>query len=225
MTALLVARVSLMRLVRMPRLSLALVPWLLIAIAGALAARGGAGVDRAMLGTYGAFVLPLASYGVVGAIVGPGGMKKAVRELVSLGGDRTRAALGATLASVAASAVLGAILGAMVCAIAHRPGDPPLGADLFASTWVGALGGVAYGALFCAGASLGSGRMRSGMLAVDWIFGGGGVGAFVAPRGHLRALLGGPLCGDLSARVSFGVLLAMALVWGLVALRSGRKIA
>lgn len=224
MTLALVTRLALVRIVRLPRLSLGLLPWLLVTLAAAWVARRGAGVDRAMLGTFGAFVLPLACYAVVGAVVGPEGLKRAVQKLVSLGGDRTVAALGTTLASVLASSVAGALFGALTCAISHRPGDPPLALDLFASTWVGALGGAAYGALFTAGAAFGRGRLRSAFLMFDWILGAGGVGVFLMPRGHLRALLGGPLAAGLGARASFGVLLVLVLGWGLVAVRAGRKL-
>jgi hypothetical protein len=168
-----------------------------------------------MRGSFGRFVLPLLEYGIVGAAVGGTGMRRGIRGLVGLGSSPRRAAFVTAVVASAACAIAGGLLAAIVCALAHGPADPPLGTDLFASTWIGALGGAAYGAYFSAGSAIGKGgTVRGVFLALDFIVGSGaGVGAALVPRGHVVALLGGPLVADLSQRASSVILVAVLGLW------------
>lgn len=222
------ARVPVARLTRTRRTWLVIAAWALVAIVGAVLvrARGNtSGADHVMRGSFGRFVLPLLEYGIVGATVGGAGMRRGIRGVVGLGSSPRRAALATAMVASAACAVVGGALAAIVCALAHGPADPPLGADLFASTWIGALGGAAYGAYFAAGSAIGkAGSMRGVFLAADFLIGSGsGVGAALVPRGHVVALLGGPLVADLPRRASSVLLVALVALWlGIVALVTRR---
>lgn len=222
------ARVPIARLTRTRRTWLVIASWAFVAIIGAVLVRtrgSTAGADHVMHGSFGRFVLPLLEFGVVGATIGGMGMRKGIRGVVGLGSSPRRAALVTAIVASVACAIVGGVLAAVVCAIAHGPADPPLGADLFASTWIGALGGAAYGAYFAAGSSLGkTGALRGVFLAADFLIGSGaGVGAAFVPRGHVVALLGGPLVADLPQRASSALLLAITVSWlGVVALAARR---
>lgn len=222
------ARVPIARLTRTRRTWLIIAAWAIVAIIGAVLvrARGNtSGADHVMRGSFGRFVLPLLEYGVVGAAIGGTSLRRGIRGLVGLGSSPRRAALATAVVAAIACAVVGGVLAAVVCAVAHGPADPPLGADLFASTWIGALGGAAYGAYFAAGSAIGKGGTARGVfLAADFIIGSGaGVGAALVPRGHVVALLGGPHVADLSQRASSVLLVVLVLFWlGVVALVARR---
>ena len=222
------ARVPLARLTRTRRTWLVIASWVIVALIGAVLVRtkgNTSGADHIMRGSFGRFVLPLLEFSVVGAAVGGMGMRKGIRGVVGLGSSPRIAALATALVASAACAVVGGLLAAIVCAVAHGSADPPLGADLFASTWIGALGGAAYGAYFCAGSAIGkTGTVRGVFLAADFIVGSGaGVGAALVPRGHIVALLGGPLVADIPQRASSVLLLVITVLWlGVVALAARR---
>lgn len=224
MTALL-ARVPLLRLARTPRAWMPILGWTLVAIVSAIALRSRmAGADHVLRGTFGVVVLPLAIYGVVGATFGAGGLKKSIRGVVGLGASPRAAAFASVLVAVLASAVVGALLAALTCAIAHSPGDAPLGRDVATSTWIGGLGGAAYAAYFSVGAAIGKGSMRSALVAVDWILGSaGGVGAVLVPRGHVLSLLGGAMPAEVSQRGSSALLLIMVVMFGALAVWIARR--
>lgn len=222
------ARVPIARLTRTRRPWLVIASWTVVAIIGAVLVRvhgNTSGADHVMRGSFGRFVLPLLEYGVVGAAVGGTGVRRGIRGLVGLGSPPRPAALATAVVASAACAIIGGILAAIVCAVAHGPADPPLGADLFASTWISALGGAAYGAYFAAGASIGkSGAVRGVFLAADFLIGSStGIGAALFPRGHVVALLGGPLVAELPQRASSVLLVGITVLWlGVVALAARR---
>jgi hypothetical protein len=218
---LVLARIPALRLLRTPRAWLAIVAWALLAIVVALSTRASgstSGADHVMRGTFAFLVLPLVAYGVVGATLGGAGLRRGIRGVVSLGAAPRTAALATVLVAMATAAVLCGLLAVAVCALAHGPQDPPLAADLIASLWVSALGGAAYAAYFSMGSAIGKGAMRGVFLALDWIIGGGaGVGALITPRGHVTALLGGPLCADLSLRASSVMLVVLTVLYASLA--------
>lgn len=222
------ARVPIARLTRTRRTWLVIAAWAIVAIVAAILvrARGNtSGADHVMRGSFGRFVLPLLAYAIVGAAIGGTGLRRGIRGLVGLGSSPRRAAVATAVVASAACAVVGGLLAAIVCAIAHGPADPPFGADLFASTWIAALGGAAYGAYFAAGSAIGkTGAVRGVFLAADFIVGSGaGIGAALVPRGHVVALLGGPHVADLSQRASSVLLLAITVSWlGVVAIAARR---
>jgi hypothetical protein len=224
---LILARVPALRLLRTRRAWFPVVAWVLLGMASALVVRahgGTNGADHVMRGAFGFLVLPLISYAIVGAALGGTGLRRGIRGVVALGAAPRSAALASIGVAVAFAAVVCALAAVLVCALAHGASDPPLSRDLPASLWIGALGGGAYAAYFSAGAAIGKGWLRGVFLAVDWIVGSGaGVGAIFTPRGHVQALLGGPLCAELSQRTSSVLLLVVLLAYAGLALLLTRK--
>ncbi len=210
------ARVPALRLARTKRAWLPVAGYALLSVSIAFAAGrsgGASGTDHMMRGTFRWLIVPLVAYAVVSAALGGMGLKRAVRGVVFLGAQPRRAALETVLVASIASAVVTGALAFAVTLLSHGATDAPLASDLFSSTWVSALGGLAYGAYFCAGSAIANGTPRGLFLAFDWIAGSGtGVLAFFTPRAHLAALMGGPLCADLSARTSSVVLVVSVLV-------------
>ncbi len=224
---LVLARVPAARLLRTPRGWLPILAWTLLAIASAVVARSrgsASGADHVMRGSFAFLVLPLLSYATVGAVLGAGGLRRAIRGTVALGAEPRRAALASVGVAVVSAAVLSGLLAVLVCAVAHGSQDPPLASDLPTSLWVGALGGGAYAAYFCGGSAIGKGTMRGVFLALDWIVGAGsGFGALFTPRGHVQSLLGGPLCADISQRASSLALVAILCSYAALALLLTRR--
>jgi hypothetical protein len=189
-----------------------------IGLAFAARARGAAhAADHVLIGTYGALILPLLAYAIVGAALGARSLSAAGAPLVAFGAAPRRVAATHLVVAIGACAVPCAVLAAAVAIIAHGPGDPPLLRDAFTSAYAGALGGAAYAAWFGLGASFGArGGGRAVLLAADWLLDGlGGFVAVVTPRAHLRNLLGGVPPVDLSERASAVALLALTLACGL----------
>lgn len=224
---LLLARIPMLRLVRSPRAWFPILAWTLLAIVVALTARArGAtnGADHVMRGTFAFLVLPLVSYGVVGATLGRAGLRRGIGGVVALGAAPRTAALASVGVAIVTSAALSGVLAAVVCALAHGSQDPPLAADMISSLGVGVLGGAVYGAYFSAGSAIGKGAMRGVFLALDWVIGGGaGAGALILPRGHVTSLLGGPLCAELSQRASSVVLVMLLLIYASLAVLFVRR--
>jgi len=225
------ARLPLARLVRTPRPLLVVAAWCAVAVAFALLARSGGaahGADHALVGAYGALVLPLLAYAVVGATLDARSLAASGVPLVAFGAAPTRVA-GVTLAvAAAATALLGALLACAVAVIAHGSSDPPLARDALVSAYAGALGGAAYASWFALGASFGRrGGGRAVLLVVDWVLGAtGGAAALVTPRAHVQNLLGGVPPLGLSERASATGLVVIGAVCALWAVRraaSGRS--
>jgi hypothetical protein len=223
------ARAPIARLVRTPRALVALGGWCLLALGFALAtrARGSThGADHALLEAYGALVLPLIGYALVGAVVGPRSLRASAAPLASFGASPAAAAAVTAAVAVVACSVLGAALAAGVALLAHGTDDPPRAFDALTSAYAGALGGAAYAALFAMGASFGKrGGGRAVLLVADWLFGAGSAAtALVTPRGHLRNLLGGASPMGWSGRASAVALVVLALGCLLVAVRRSRSL-
>ncbi len=137
------ARPSLARVFRTPRALLALGAWGVLALGFALAARsrGSAnGADHVLVGAYGALILPLLAYTLVGAVLGARSLAASTTPLVRFGASPTRAAAVTVGVAVGAGVVAGALLAALVAVVAHGSGDPPVAGDALASAYVGALG-------------------------------------------------------------------------------------
>ena len=221
------ARVPALRLVRTPRAWAPILLWTVVAIVIAIAARStgsATGASHVMRGTFAFLVLPLVTYAIVGAVLGTAGLRQGIRGVVALGAEPRQAALASVGVAVAAAMAACGVLAALVCVLAHGAHDPPLASDLPTSLWVGALGGGAYAAYFCAGAAIWKGRLRGVFLAFDWIVGGGaGFGALFTPRGHVLSLLGGVPCAELSQRASSVVLVGLLGVYAAVAVGLTRR--
>lgn len=215
------------RLLRMRRGRLTLIGWMLFIVIAALHSRSTGQIGPAshlLRGAFGYLVLPLLVFGIVSAGLGGGGLIGSIRGVVSLGADRRRAAAGTVASLVGASALASALVGALACALAHGPGDPPLASDLVATFGVTLLGGATYAAYFCAGSSVGKGALRSVLLVLDWVLGAPrGLGSVLVPRGHLMSLLGDRPSFELSTRASSVALLVLVFVYGVLAIRLGRR--
>ena len=115
-----------------------------------------------------------------------------VEELARHGANRRQLVLGLSLASAAALALGGAFLAALAVVVTRAPADPKLVSDLTVSSWIGALGGVAYAACFSFGStffSRGGGRFWA--LVLDFTLGAGTTAvALPWPRAHVSNLLG-----------------------------------
>lgn len=195
--------------------------WVLLSLAGAVAARlqsgSGHGVDRAVGGTFGPLLLPLLSLASLSLLCPEGTLAEAARPLVLLGAPLRRASLALGLAVVTLAATSAGVVAALVVAIAHSPGDAPLLLDLASTAGVSALGGAAYASYFLLGYAF-LGRSGGGILFVlDFLAGGLGAGSLFTPRGHLRALLGGPLAAHLPPQTSSVLLVVMMVVFLLLA--------
>jgi hypothetical protein len=221
------ARPPLARIVRGPRVWVAAGAWCALALVLAeVTRRSGAahGADHVLVDTYGALVVPLLAYALVGAAVASQSLRASTAPLVTFGAAPVRAAAAAIAVTAVLSALSCAILGVAVALIAHGSADPPRVHDALASAYAGALGGGAYASYFALGASFGKkGGGRSLFLVADWILGATtGAGALATPRAHLRSLLGGAPPLDLSERVSAMALVGLAVVYALVATRRSR---
>jgi hypothetical protein len=221
------ARPPVTRLLRTGRSQVVVGGWVVIALVFALAARSGGSshaADHVLLEAYGPLVLPLLSYALVGAVLGSRSLSSSTAPLVAFGAAPWRAVALALVVAAAACAVAGALLAAGVDVLAHGPADSPLARDGVASAYAGGLGGAAYAAWLGLGASFGKrGGGRLVFLVVDWVLGASdGAAALATPRGHVRNLLGGMPPMDLSERASGVALVALAMVWALIALWRAR---
>lgn len=215
------------RLKRNRRLWVAAGAWCALGIVMAAAARsrGAAhGADHVLVGAYGALVLPLLAYVLVGATLGARSMSAAAAPLVALGATPMRAAAAEVAVAAGGCALVGGALAAVIAVVAHGVADPPAVRDAMASAYAGGLGGVAYAAWFAAGAGFGRwGGGRTALLLVDWVLGATGGGcALLTPRVHVRNLLGGMPPMGLSERASAVGLAVIAVACTVVATRRAR---
>ena len=222
------ARVPVTRLARTPRSWVPIAAWLALGLAlAALARSEGApnGADHVLVGAFGAFVVPLLAYTLVGGCIGGGSLRASVASTVAFGAPPARSAAVTVGLGVLVAAGLCAALGAVLAAVAHGVDDPPVARDVLTSAYAGALGGAAYAALFALGASLGRrGGGRAMMLVADWILGSNDSAvALLAPRAHLRNLLGGSPPWGMGERGSAVALLVLTLVLAAVAVRRVRR--
>lgn len=222
------ARVPVARLARTPRSWLPVAAWTLLGVAVALLARSESapnGADHVLVGAFGAYVVPLLAYAIVGGAIGGGSLRGSVAPTVAFGAPPARSAAVTVGLAVLVAAGLCAGLGAVLAAVAHGVDDPPIARDALTSAYAGALGGAAYAAWFAVGASFGRrGGGRAVLLVADWILGSNdGAIALLTPRGHLRNVLGGAPPWGLSERGSAVALLVMVGVLAVVAVRRVRR--
>lgn len=182
---------------------------------------GSHGADLVLPEIFGAVVVPLLVFGVVGATVLQGSLRASIRPLTAIGASGTNAAL----ASVLVAAIFGAVVcGGLGAALVPISGSPvPFRADMIASAWVSALGAAAYASFFALGATFGrKGGGRAALLLVDWFLGSSPGIDVVTPRAHLRNLLGGAPLAHVSQTASAVTLGAFALVCLAISVRRAR---
>jgi hypothetical protein len=218
------ALIHVKRFLRTRRAWGAVLAWLLLAIAIGLAAGAkSTGISGALVSTHANTALPFLAYAVVGGIVSPKGMGASVWNLGLLGLGTRRAATSLVLAALGMGAFFGLISSALICFLGHGAMDPPLAHDLFVTSWVGALAGAAYGALFMLGSSFFRGAGRAAIFALDWILGSSGVFALFLPHGHVASLFGGEPAFEMSQRQSSIALVLIAVLASLWAVRRGSR--
>jgi hypothetical protein len=222
------ARLPLARLARTPRWLLVIAAWCAAAVAFALVAHSGGaahGADHALVDAYGALVLPLLAYAVVGAMLDARSLAASGAPLVAFGAPPARVAAVTLGVAAAAAALMGASVAAVVAVVAHGGSAPPPGRDALVSAYAGALGGAAYAAWFALGASFGRrGGGRAVLLVVDWVLGAsGGAAALATPRAHVRNLLGGAPPLGWSERASAVALVAVGALCAAWAVRRARR--
>jgi hypothetical protein len=222
------ARLPVARLARTPRSWLPVAAWTLLGVAMAVLARSESapnGADHVLVGAFGALVVPLLAYAIVGGAIGGGSLRASVAPTVALGAAPARSAAVTVGFAVLVAAGMCACVGAVLAGVAHGVDDPPVARDALVSAYAGALGGAAYAALFALGASFGRrGGGRAVLLVADWIMGSNSTAlALLVPRGHLRNLLGGAPPWALSERGSATALLVFALAFTFVAVRRTRR--
>jgi hypothetical protein len=223
-----VALAPALRIVRTRTMGLTLGGWAALALAVAWLARADDtphGASHVLLGVFGRVVLPLMTYAIVGAAVGPRSLRASIRPLVAFGASPLAAGIGVIAVAAVASAVAGAALAAIVAAIAHGPGDPARAFDAAASAYAAGLGAAAYAAFFAFGATFGRrGGGRAVLLFADAFLGAQtGAAALFVPRGHLRNLLGGAPPMNLPEPASAAALALLAIAFTALALRRVRR--
>jgi hypothetical protein len=222
------ARVPVARLSRTPRSWLPIAAWTLLGLAMAAVARAEAapnGADHVLVGAFGALLVPLLAYAIVGGTIGGGSLRSSIAPTVAFGAPPARSAAVTVLFAGLVAACACAGLGAIVAAVAHGVDDPPVARDAMTSAYAGALGGAAYAAFFALGASFGRrGGGRAALLVADWLLGSNSSAlALITPRGHLRNLLGGSPPWGLGERGSGVALIGLAVFLALVTVRRSRR--
>lgn len=165
--------------------------------------------DNALLGVTLGLCIPFLGWRLASRLVGPD-FTAASAPLARIGIDRKRLALGWALYLSVVLAAAGAILGGLTTVLGqYHPASLP--ANTLTSAWVGALGGLTYGAYFASARRLGP-RVGAAALLADWILGSGmGFMAAPWPRAHLRSLLGGEAVLGATQPVSAVVLVLLCL--------------
>lgn len=221
------ARLPTARLVRTRRAALPLLGWCIVSFGATLLSRsaGSSSVDRALLGAFVPFVMPLVTYAIASAALGGEGVVAATRPLVRFGASPRASALVAGLVASAACAIVCGAIGALLALAAHNAADPPLVRDAMLAAYGASLGGAAHGAFFVLGSALGGrGGGRGVALVVNWLFGSSpGWASILVPYTHSRSLLGGAPAVTLTQPASawaLGVIVVVSLA--LAALRVRR---
>lgn len=170
-------------------------------------------------------VVPLLAYLSFDAALAGQAFEQAINPLARHGGSGREAAVGASFCVCVLLAGYGAALGALTVLVSRDGGDVRLVADAWASSWIGAVAGLAYGAWYTLASTLGKrGGGRITFLLTDWVLGASaGFLAVPFPRAHIRNLLGGTPAVELSqAAALVALVLGSALAWCLGAVRLRR---
>ncbi len=201
----------------------ALAAVLVVVVRGALERTAdSSGADHTLLDVALPIMMPLALYGLFESVHRRRRTAALLAPLARHGADRHGLAAGAWLVLGGASVLTSATLAALAV-LASANGRTGLGADVWASTWGGALVGAAYAGLFGVGSRWGrAGRLW--LLFGDWLFGSGsGFLALPWVRGHARNLLGGEAVLWTSPAVASAALVALGLLGFLLSAKRGPR--
>lgn len=192
-----------------------LLPWLMgLAVAWLARARG---VDSILGAPIGLF-LPLHVLSLVRRTTGATGIAVASHEFAEVGIPRRTIAGGIVVVAMAESALTCGVFGALFGLLSHATSH-----DMLICLWSCALAGSAYAALFTLGSSFFRGRASAAMFVLDALLGGPTAMGAIMPRAHLTSLLGGPAVAHLSGRGSCVALVALCIVFGLLAVLRGTR--
>ncbi|HYO94490.1 MAG TPA: hypothetical protein VER33_08250 [Polyangiaceae bacterium] len=181
--------------------------------------------DMALVHITFGLVVPLLAYLSFDAALAGQAFEQAVNPLARHGGSGREAAVGASFCVCVLLVGYGAALGALTVLVSRGGGDARVLADAWASSWIGAVAGLAYGAWYTLASTLGKrGGGRIGLLLTDWVLGAStGFLAVPFPRAHIRSLLGGTPALDWSQTAGLvALVLGSALAGSLGAARLRR---
>ena len=198
----------------------ALAFWLVLAVAFAAAARASAGATSVL--AFGALMLPMLVFTVVGRTVGVKGLTLRTQALSAMGASRVQAAVSHLVVAAIASALVAGVSAVVFLALAHTAKDPALGKDLLATFVAATVCGATYATYFALGSTFRSGLGRSLFLGLDWILGGTAGLELVFPRAHLRSLLGGTNVASLRPSTSLVTLVVLAILFGVLSILRAR---
>jgi hypothetical protein len=170
-------------------------------------------VDVVLIGVVFGVAVPLATWLRASFILRGERLSAFVEGLGVYGFDRRQLALGVWLC-LAIPSVLSAIgLSLLGLVLGYGGLSAEAFGDAATTTWIAALGAVAYSTLFFVVSTLGrSLSLGLGVLLVDWLLGSGSsVVALPFPRAHLGNLLGGSAPVDLLQWQSALFLLVLSL--------------
>ncbi len=204
------------RIFRTRRAALPLLGWCIVAFGATLLARraSASSVDRALLGAFAPFVMPLIAYALASAALGGEGVVSAARPLVRFGASPRASALAAGLVASLASAIVCGVVGSLLVVAAHNAVDPPIARDVALTAYASSLGGAAHAAFFVLGSAIGArGGGRAVALVLNWLFGASpGWISILVPYTHSRSLLGGAPAVTFSQPESAWALAAILVV-------------
>jgi hypothetical protein len=181
--------------------------------------------DKALEGIAFGIALPLVAYGISMRSFSKNRIDVSLAEIARHGGSRRGGVAGSILVVVVSSALCGALFGAIAVVVTRAPHDGLLVRDAFTSSWIGALGGVAYATYFSLGSQFGSaGGGRFWFLMLDWVVGSGtSAMSLPLPRAHIENLIGAPaVMGFPQWSGTLGLWLISFVCFGLAVLRAPR---
>lgn len=199
----------------------ALAVWVLTALVLASVSRASVGAQGVL--SFGALMLPMLTFTIVGRVVGTRGLVVRATEFARMGASRSSTAAAHVAVAVGLSALFAAVLGVLFVIVAHREGDPALTHDLPATFAASFVCGATYAAYFAWGSTFRDGMGRSLFLGLDFVLGGASGLSLLLPRAHLRSLLGGENAGALRPGASMLAVVVLAVVFGSLAVLRAKR--
>jgi len=175
-------------------------------------------VDRALDGTF-HLLVPLLTLGIVSQVCGRTNLRDMTWRAARFGIARRDVALGLLASAALAAALLSALTAVAAVLAASSAATGPMGRDVFQSVWIAAVTASAYAGWFGLGSTFfarGGGRWVA--LLIDFVLGSStGLAGVLLPRANATNLLGGAAPLGLGQPASAGVLVFLALFFGVLA--------
>jgi hypothetical protein len=185
----------------------------------------GDAASRALQGPVFGLALPIAVLALVSAAMERRRVDDVMNAAGLFGASRRLAALGAAAGLALVAAMLGLMTAAASTLVAYGPPSAVSVTDAVTAGWIGALVAATYAALFMAASTFGArGGGRLVVLVADLLLGPlSSKAAALMPRAHGLNLLGAAdVAPGFSQRASFGVLVLLMVLFGLVLARRVR---